>query len=346
MTFVKAIRTCFRKYSDFKGRACRAEYWYFALFVVLVELLLSAVVGLVALPALLKGAAPADLMRSLSWAYIVHTVVALALLLPSLAVTTRRLHDTNRSGWWLFACYALAVVGSVLIGIAMGCMEAGMELEGMLKGLMVAGIALLIPVFPFAVVLLIWMIQKGTTGPNRYGDDPKRIPGDDEVVDVEMDENTRKAAKADDYMPSSSGKRTLTLLFGALMLASFSSCERIDSDTLIGRWELTHAEVYGINMPVAEGDIYTFRLDGTYTIRSDGKVTAEGTWEYSENLLSLYSNSNEYIGATYDVTKLTSTEMTLEFDFGFVYGAMDLVKSSRSAHRSPGLIHPNDTTQC
>ncbi len=75
MTFVEAVKTCFSKYADFKGRASRSEYWWYTLFIVLVSLALSAVND------------------------TLSTVFALATLLPSIAVAARRLHDTNRSGW-------------------------------------------------------------------------------------------------------------------------------------------------------------------------------------------------------------------------------------------------------
>lgn len=75
MTFVDAVKTCFSKYADFKGRASRSEYWWYTLFIVLVSLALSAVND------------------------TLSTVFALGTLLPSIAVAARRLHDTNRSGW-------------------------------------------------------------------------------------------------------------------------------------------------------------------------------------------------------------------------------------------------------
>ncbi len=75
MTFIESVKTCFSKYADFKGRASRSEYWWYALFIVLVSLGLSMVND------------------------TVSALFGLATLLPSIAVATRRLHDTNRSGW-------------------------------------------------------------------------------------------------------------------------------------------------------------------------------------------------------------------------------------------------------
>lgn len=78
MTFGKSIATCFAKYFDFKGRASRPEFWWFYLFTVLLG----------------WGATLVDLSLVLS------TIVNLAIFFPFLAVGSRRLHDTNRSGWW------------------------------------------------------------------------------------------------------------------------------------------------------------------------------------------------------------------------------------------------------
>lgn len=76
MQFQEAVKVCFSKYADFSGRASRPEYWWFVLFV------------------LLAGTAASMVNDTLG------ALVGLATLLPSLAAATRRLHDTERSGWW------------------------------------------------------------------------------------------------------------------------------------------------------------------------------------------------------------------------------------------------------
>ena len=88
MSFVDAIRACLVTYATFDGRAGRAEYWWFVLFVTL-----ATAVGTVISEAL-------------------GTVVFLVLLIPLLAAGARRLHDTGRSGWWQLFC--LAPVGFVV----------------------------------------------------------------------------------------------------------------------------------------------------------------------------------------------------------------------------------------
>ncbi|HBV77022.1 MULTISPECIES: DUF805 domain-containing protein [Vibrio] len=78
-----------RKYATFSGRARRKEYWYFILVSLVITFILSFV----------------DVMLGLhSDKYdtgVFQSIYALAILIPSIAVAVRRLHDTNRSGWWL-----------------------------------------------------------------------------------------------------------------------------------------------------------------------------------------------------------------------------------------------------
>ena len=103
--FVDAIKICLAKYADFNGRASRPEFWYFVLFNVIVSL----VVG---------------------WIPYLGILIALALLLPGIAVGVRRLHDIDRTGWWL------------LIGF--------------------------VPLVGF-IVLVVFNCTKGTEGTNRFG---------------------------------------------------------------------------------------------------------------------------------------------------------------------------------
>lgn len=84
--FIESVSDGLSKYVDFSGRATRAQYWWFALFANL------AIVGAVILDVILGF--------GLLWA-----IVCLGLLLPGLAVSIRRLHDTNRSGWWYLLAF-------------------------------------------------------------------------------------------------------------------------------------------------------------------------------------------------------------------------------------------------
>ncbi len=108
-----------RKYAQFRGRSRRAEYWWFTLAYVILLIVVSGI-DMVAL-----NAAPA--------AGPLYYLFVLATLVPSLAVGVRRLHDTNRSGWWILLS--------------------------------------LIPLVN--LVLLYFLVQDGTRGENRFGPSPK-----------------------------------------------------------------------------------------------------------------------------------------------------------------------------
>jgi uncharacterized membrane protein YhaH (DUF805 family) len=108
-----------QSYATFTGRARRTEYWMFLLFNFLISFALGVVETILGGPGLLVG------------------LYSLAVFIPTLAVSIRRLHDTDRSGWWL------------LIG--------------------------LIP-FVGAIVLLVFAVQDGQAGDNRYGPNPKAAP--------------------------------------------------------------------------------------------------------------------------------------------------------------------------
>ena len=110
-----------KKYAQFDGRARRKEYWMFVLFNFIIAVglgILDAVLGL----------------RLTENNGLLSTLYTLAVLLPGLAVSVRRLHDTNRSGWWLLIAF--------------------------------------IP-FIGAIVLIIFMVLDSDGGPNRYGPNPK-----------------------------------------------------------------------------------------------------------------------------------------------------------------------------
>ena len=88
MNFRIAIIKCFMLYAIFSGRAKRAEFWWFFLFCMIVGLMGSVIDGGLGLNAAIGGNG------------VFTTLIQLATFLPSIAVGSRRLHDTNRSGWW------------------------------------------------------------------------------------------------------------------------------------------------------------------------------------------------------------------------------------------------------
>jgi uncharacterized membrane protein YhaH (DUF805 family) len=106
MTFTESIKRCLiEKYADFNGRASKSEYWWFALFSVLVYL------GV----ALLSGGVFDETGNMSGLATTMFLLVAFALLLPSVAVAVRRLHDTDKSGWFYLVALIPYVGGIILL---------------------------------------------------------------------------------------------------------------------------------------------------------------------------------------------------------------------------------------
>ncbi|KAA0139750.1 DUF805 domain-containing protein [Gimesia chilikensis] len=94
--------TVLKKYAEFSGRARRKEYWMFVLMNFLVSILISIVGAVI-------GDTDGLIAVSLSGVY------ALFIFIPSLAVTVRRLHDTNKSGWWILITFVPLIGGLVLL---------------------------------------------------------------------------------------------------------------------------------------------------------------------------------------------------------------------------------------
>ena len=95
----------------------------------------------------------------------------LVTFIPTIAVTTRRLHDKGKSGWWQIAPIASLVVGLILWAV-IGANFGGVL--GMVPGILGLLILLFSPVS--FVLIIVWAIQKGDEGPNKYGPDPLQAP--------------------------------------------------------------------------------------------------------------------------------------------------------------------------
>jgi len=130
--FGEAVKTVFGKYATFSGRARRSEFWWWYLFLVILQVISNVLDGLFGLKINYSASgAVSTNINNVGW---LSLIVGLALIIPTIAVAVRRLHDTDRSGGWWWLNFLCCIGG---------------------------------------LILLIFYIQEGTRGPNRYGDDPK-----------------------------------------------------------------------------------------------------------------------------------------------------------------------------
>lgn len=136
MNFTAAVSSAYRKFASFSGRASRSEYWWFALYLLITSILIAFIESALGLGSGVVSSAEGEFSASYSGGPL-SIIWSLGNLLPSLALGVRRLHDTDRSGWW----YLIAFVP--LVGF---------------------------------IVLLVFFCSKGTTGSNRFGEDPLGNP--------------------------------------------------------------------------------------------------------------------------------------------------------------------------
>ena len=120
-----------KKYAVFSGRSRRMEYWYFVLFNLVVYIVFSLIDALLGTFNVVQGVG------------LLSGLYALAVLIPTLAVHVRRLHDIDRTGWWILI-RLIPLIGTI--------------------------------------VLLVFALTPGTPGSNRYGPDPKQATGEARVV--------------------------------------------------------------------------------------------------------------------------------------------------------------------
>jgi uncharacterized membrane protein YhaH (DUF805 family) len=148
-----------KRYAEFTGRAPRAEYWWFFLFSILASI-------------------PAGIIDAIIGTQIMGGLLSLGLLIPSLAVGVRRLHDLDRTGWWIVAPLAAIVPTIAGAGLAGGVGAIGGLLGG--AGMAGAGLGSAVVILALggviaaglSIMLFVWYVTRGTIGPNRYGPDP------------------------------------------------------------------------------------------------------------------------------------------------------------------------------
>ncbi len=162
---------CFKNYAKFSGRARRSEFWYFQLF----NFVISSALNVVSQS--LWYATDSYAFLSISYIY------SLAVAIPALAVTVRRLHDTGRSGWWLLAYYlpiVLTVVLFVIFFVQLLSEFSFYKLDSIraedLPWTTVGGVLLsLLLSLIFGILILVWLCTDSQLGTNKYGPYPKEM---------------------------------------------------------------------------------------------------------------------------------------------------------------------------
>ena len=101
MDIQTSMKTCFNKYATFSGRASRSEYWFFILFGIL-----GGIVTLIIDVMILDYSIESEYTP-------INLIFSLILIIPSIAVACRRLHDVNKSGWWQLIW--LTIIGGILL---------------------------------------------------------------------------------------------------------------------------------------------------------------------------------------------------------------------------------------
>lgn len=155
-----AKRPILEKYADFSGRASRPEFWWYVLAIIVAYLVLHIVESIVGLDHMFYRYGP------------LTALFGLATIVPSIAVAVRRLHDTDRTGWWILLPTVPYILGLVLGGAAMmggAAMGSGV---GMMAGAGIAGLFMLIALIA-DIVLIVFYCMPGTPGDNRYGPNPE-----------------------------------------------------------------------------------------------------------------------------------------------------------------------------
>ncbi len=181
------------RYADFNGRSRRSEYWLWALFLFLVNSALSIVQFSLMGASMAStqggphsGAAMASAFGAGAILSLIRMAVFFGLLLPSIAVAVRRMHDINRTGWWILLPSVVGVVAIVVVFSLNGsnllqqmrAMHVGDSSDpraaiGMLMSMMQTLMWVILPTLAAKVVTFVFRVTEGTRGPNRYGPDPK-----------------------------------------------------------------------------------------------------------------------------------------------------------------------------
>ena len=152
MNFKSAAISGLKNWLDFSGRASRSEYWWFFLFYILVVTAFWFVIGIALFSYYIIRIKQGDVEGTSSgnWIYlfmvvtsIISHLCAIAMIIPGLSVSIRRLHDLSKSGWWILVM-PIPIIGWIL--------------------------------------WIIWFTTRGIDGPNRFGPDPLLSNTDNQIM--------------------------------------------------------------------------------------------------------------------------------------------------------------------
>ena len=175
MKFGEAIASVFKNYVNFRGRARRSEFWYFYLFYVIVNTVLSIpstfwnVMGTMAEP-------DPEIQVILSLLFGLPSIIfSLATFLPYMAVTVRRLHDIGKSGWYYLFPFiplgAIVIIAVLFFIVSTGTGFGGISVLGIVIAILY--VIAIIVMIAFIVVVIVWLCRDSQPGENKWGPNPK-----------------------------------------------------------------------------------------------------------------------------------------------------------------------------
>lgn len=151
MTFTDSISTCFRKYFTISGRASRSEFWWFELFTLLGSIVFTVIDNFI-------------FEIDYGDTGILGSLFSLTILIPTITVTTRRLHDINRSGFWQI-WWALIALGLAALFAFIGVLSGDL---GAISTVLIIVSVVIVPL----VWALLWLIKASDIGENNFGTPP------------------------------------------------------------------------------------------------------------------------------------------------------------------------------
>lgn len=159
MNMIEAVKSVLTQYVGFSGRARRSEYWFWILATIIVGIIVAIIEAVMGIGTDASGP--------------ISNILNLAIFLPGLAVTFRRLHDTGRSGWWIGGFYLAIIVFGLIIGLSFaGLYGAGGD-SSFGAGIGTMAIIGVLGVLIYSIVIIVFMCQDSQAGPNEYGPNPK-----------------------------------------------------------------------------------------------------------------------------------------------------------------------------